>query len=84
MEINESLKCLITANHVINKDLANKNIAINLKIRNKDIQITLDNRWTKFNEMKDFTVIEIKDLDIELIKKVKFLDYDLNYIKGYE
>ena len=37
----------------------------------------------KFFEELDITIIEIKEID-NIIKDIEFLDYDLNYIKGYK
>ena len=79
------IKCLFTNYHIISKDLINK--VINIKIYNnfkKSIDIILDKKYTKFFEDLDITILEIKDsYEKELIKEIEFLDYDSNYIKGY-
>jgi hypothetical protein len=57
---------------------------INIEIYNKNkIKIELKNRDIKFFEELDITIIEIKEID-NIIKDIEFLDYDLNYIKGYK
>ena len=81
MLIENNLKCLITNYHIISKNLINDNIIIKL-YNNKEIKIELKNRYIKFNEEKDITIIEIKDID-NIINEIDILDYDLNYIRGY-
>ena len=73
---------MMTNYHVISENLINNNIDIQL-YNNKKLTIKLDNRDIKFYNNLDITIIEIKESD-EIIKDVDFLDYDLNYIKGYE
>ena len=82
----ETVKCLITNNHVINEDSLNK--MINLEINNKtNIKLLLDdkNRGILFIKSLDITVIEIIEEDFEIIRNVKFLDYDKknsNHVKN--
>ena len=72
--------CLITANHVIDSNLINKNIEIELYNKNKyNIELN-KNRFFKFLEELDITIIEIKDSDN--IKDIEYLYHDLNYIQG--
>ena len=83
MIINKSLKCLITACHVISKNMINS--IIDIEIYNKKIiKLDLNNRNIKFMTDLDIAIIEIKDND-EIIKDgIKFLLYDLNFKLGYE
>jgi len=83
MIIND-IKYLLTNYHVINKNLIDK--IINIEIyNNKKIEIikNMNYRNIKFYEYLDITIIEIKESDY-IIKDIDFLDYDLNYIRGYE
>ena len=80
--LNNSFKCIMTNYHVIKKELINNTITIEL-YNNKKINIQLYERNLKFYDKLDITIIEIKDSN-EIIKDIKFLDYDLNYVKGYE
>ena len=58
-----SLKCLISSNHVINSNLTNKDIEIEI-YNKKKINLELKNRYIKlFEQPIDISVIEIKDLD---------------------
>jgi hypothetical protein len=80
--LNNNFKCLITNYHVISKE--STNIIINIEIyNNKKIEIKLNNRYYKFYENNDVTIIEIKESD-DIIKDIDFLYYDLNYKIGYE
>ena len=80
--LNNNLKFLITNYHVISKELLN--IIINIEIyNNKKINIKLNNRYYKFYDKMDITIIEIKESD-NIIKDIDFLYYDLNYKIGYE
>ena len=75
-------KFLITNYHNLNENLNNKIITI--EIYNKEtIQIIFDSKYCSFYEDIDITILEIKD-NYELIKDIDFLDYDLDYKKGYE
>jgi len=79
MKINKELKYLFTCNHVLSKDIINE--SINIKTHNKkEIKFELKNRNI---EIIDIAMIEIKEND-EFIKDIDFLDYDSNYIKGYD
>ena len=84
----KKINCLITNYHVIsqeNVDLKNR-ILIQIEKDNKDIEITLDNNKRFIYCIQkpiDFTIIEIKDSD-KVSKDVNFLNYDLNYLTGYE
>jgi hypothetical protein len=76
MEYN-SVIYLITANHIISRDIK----SIKIEIWNKKIiQLNLDNRYLKFLKKEDIAAIQIKQnesIDIYCLK------FDLNYIKGY-
>ena len=80
-----SFKSLITNYHVISEDLINK--YIELELHNKETKkLFLDNNFRKiifFKYNLDITVIEIKNDDLEIIKNVIFLDFDYNYLRGY-
>ena len=77
-------KCLFTNYHIIKKDLINKNINIELYNNHGRISIKLNQKYIKFFEDLDITIIELNNSSFsELIKDVEFLDYDSNYIKGY-
>ena len=83
MNISNTIKYLITNYHVINPDLINEDIEIEIW-NHKKMKLNLNNYNIKyFKEPKDITVIEIKNSD-EIYKDIKFLDYDKNYINGYE
>ena len=82
------IKCIFTNHHILSKDLINKVITIeiynNYNYFKKSIDIILDKKYTKFFEDLDITILEIKDsYEKELIKEIEFLDYDSNYVKGY-
>ena len=84
-----NVKCIFTNYHIISKDLINTNINIELYnnniINNKNIGIILNKKYIKFFEDLDITIIEIEDsYEDKLIKDIEFLDYDSNYIKGYD
>ena len=75
-------KFLITNYHNLNENQINK--IINIEIYNKKkIQIILDMENCTFYEDIDITIIEIKG-DYEIINDIVFLDYDLDYTKGYD
>ena len=83
MNISDTLKCLITNYHVINPYAKLENIEIEIH-NNKKMKLDSINRNIKYIEQpKDITVIEIKMND-EIYKDIKFLDYDRNYISGYD
>ena len=79
---NISFKHMMTNYHEISENLINNNIDI-LLYNKKNINIKLYNRDIKFYNKLDITIIEIKESD-EINKDIKYLDYDLNYTKGYE
>ena len=74
------MKFLITCNHVISLDVKK----FEIEIWNKQIKLLelKDRNLISFEKPIDVTVIEINDLD-DFINDIQFLDYDLNYIKGY-
>jgi len=80
----KNIKYLLANYHVINKDLIDKIIYIEI-YNNKKIEMKINNndRDIKFYEPLDITIIEMKETD-NIIKDIDFLDYDPNYIKGYE
>ena len=78
-------KCIMTNYHIISTDLINQIIYIKL-FNNKKIQLILKEKFIKFFNNLDITIIEldnIKNIN-NYIKDVYFLDYDSNYNKGYE
>ena len=79
----QSFKSLITAYHIINSDIENKNIEIEIYNKEK-INIILNNRIIKYFKNLDISIIEIKELDIINNKDIKYIKYDLNYKEGYE
>ena len=82
MLLNDNSKYLITNYHVISKEEIYNNINIELY---NHIKIKLDLKILnyKFYEELDITMIDINDIK-DIIKNVEFLDYDKNYLKGYE
>lgn len=81
LKLKKHPKCMLTNYHVISESQINTQI--NIQIYNKEkIDIKLNDRYYKFFEDLDITIIEIKDTD-NIIKDI-FLDYDLNYITGYD
>ena len=82
MNVNEPLHYLITNYHLINEDLKIEYIEIEI-YNNKKMKLNLDNRNVKyFPKPKDITLIEIKN-DDEIYNDIQFLNYDKNYINGY-
>ena len=80
LKISDSLKYLITNYHIIDNNTQKVEIEICNK---KQIELNLRNYSIKFfDEPKDITAIYIKNT-FELYKDIDFLDYDLNYLKGY-
>jgi len=83
MKISNSIKYLVTNYHVIKPDLINEDIEIEIW-NHKKMKLNLNNYNIKyFEDPKDITVIEIKNSD-EIYKDIVFLNYDRNYINGYE
>ena len=75
----KSSNYLITNEHVVSKD--KKSILIEIWDKTK-IKINLENRFTLYlQKPKDITVIELEKNEIQ---NVQYLDYDLNYIRGYK
>jgi len=82
MNYSDSIKALITNYHLLNPSIEKENIEIEIYDK-KTMKLNFENRFTKyFNFPKDIEIIEIKNTD-EIYKYIKFLDYDLNYKKGY-
>jgi hypothetical protein len=81
MKVNDSKKYLITAYHVIPQDRTYEEIKLEI-YNNKRIILKLKDRFIKYFEEKDITLIEIKDTDA-IGNEIKFLYYDLNYVLGY-
>ena len=81
--IYNSLKCLISVNHVITSNLINKNIEIEI-YNKKKINIELNSRYIKFYKRPiDISVIEIKEKD-GIDKEIEYLNHDINYkVIGY-
>ena len=80
LKISDSLKYLFTNYHVITKNI----IKIEIEMYDKrQIELNLRDYFIKyFDEPKDITAIYIYNL-YDTFKDIDFLDYDLNYIKGY-
>ena len=78
----DSKKYLMTCYHVLNPSFIN--CKIEFEIHNQKIfQLKFQNRFTKyFDRPDDIAIIEIKESD-EIYKEVEYLDYDKNYIDGY-
>ena len=77
----KSLKCLISANHIIRTNLLKKSIEI--EIYNKEnFNLILNNRYIKFFEDLDISLIEIKESDEINNKGIQYLKHDLNYKEG--
>ena len=82
MKISDTQKYLITNYHVINQNNIYDNIEIEIH-NQKKMKLNLNNREVKyFPKPKDITMIEIKTSD-NIYNDILFLDYDLNYQKGY-
>ena len=76
------VKFLITNYHNLNENQINK--IINIEIYNKEqIKIIFDSKYCTFYEDIDLTIVELKD-DYEIINDIGFLNYDLDYTKGYD
>ena len=83
LDYSRSKKLLMTCYHVIDPTLQNKIIEIEIYNGNK-MELSLSDRYIKyFDKPKDITIIEIKESD-EIYKEIKYLNYDLNFMKdGY-
>ena len=82
IKLSESLKYLFTNYLIINPNSINVNIELE-KLNKKNMNLILNERHIKyFEKPKDVTVIQIKETD-KIYEDIEFLDYDLNYMKGY-
>ena len=82
LNFSASKQYLITNYHIINPSVENEDIEIEIHNKNK-FKLKFNNRYTKYlDKPKDIAIIEIKNSD-EIYKDIEFLDYDLNYKKGY-
>ena len=80
MRVNNT-KYLITKYYILNERL--NEIVLEIKLYNyKNMQIRINNKDITFLKKFGITIIEIKESDNK-INDIFFLDYDLNYIKGY-
>ena len=82
----DSFRCLITNYHVISEELEDKYIELEL-CNKKVVKLLLDKNSriiSFFKRPKDITVIQINDQDIDIIENVDFLNYDMNYLNGYD
>ena len=83
MLIND-IKYLITNYHNIKENLISQIINIEIFNNHKiSMKLDINNRHIQFFKNIDITIIEIKESD-DIIKDIDFLNYDLNYIGGYE
>ena len=83
MKINNSLKYLITNYHIISEKELNEDIEIEIH-NHKKMKLLLKDRDIKyFPSPKDITTIKIRN-DDEIYSDITFLDYDMNYKKGYQ
>ena len=77
--IYQNRKFLITCYHVINQEINN----FYLEIWNKETKkFELNKHFIKFFQDADATVIELNNSE-DFINDIVFLDYDLNFLKGY-
>ena len=82
MKIYDNGKYLITNHHVIFPEIINKDIIIEIH-NHREMKLNFNDRVIKyFPKPKDITMIEMKNYD-EIYNDIEFLDYDLNYIRGY-
>ena len=84
---NKIFPVLITNNHVINKEILNKNEKILIIINNEEREIELKNRIKYTNEEYDITIIEIKEKKDKINKYLEIDDKiienksNISYIK---
>jgi len=78
MKITDTLKCLITNNHVLDQETINSKVELEIWNSKKILLNTNDHYIKYFVKPKDITVIEIKEED-ELYKDIKFLNFDSLY-----
>ena len=82
MKVSDNEKYLITNYHVISQNNINDDIEIEI-YNEKTMKLNLNNRKIEyFPRPKDITIIEIKSND-EIYNDILFLDYDLNFKRGY-
>ena len=80
MRVNNT-KYLITKYYILNERL--NEIVLEIKLYNdKKLPIRINNKNITFLKKFGITIMEIKESDNK-INDIFFLDYDLNYIKGY-
>ena len=77
MKITDTLKCLITNNHVLDQETINSKVELEIW-NSKKILLNTNDHYIKYVKPKDITVIEIKEED-ELYKDIKFLNFDSLY-----
>ena len=83
MRVSDTEKYLITNYHVINQSNINDDIEIEID-NQKTMKLNLNNRKINyFPKPIDITMIEIKTSD-EIYNDILFLDYDLNFKRGYK
>ena len=83
MKVSNYQKYLITNCHVINESNINDDIEIEIYNQNTMI-LNLNNRKVIcYSKLEDITMIEIKTNDY-IYKDILFLDYDINYKRGYQ
>ena len=84
MKISDSQKYLITDNCMLSQNKINENIEIQI-YNSKIMKLNFNNRLNKFffESPKNIVIIELKNND-EIYNDIEFLDYDLNYLKGYD
>ena len=82
MKVSDTKKYLVTNNHVISQNKIYDDIEIEI-YNQKTMKLNLNNRKIKYFEYpKDITLVEIKKSD-EIYNDIIFLDYDLNFKRGY-
>ena len=76
----KNINYLITCYHVVNSKIKK----FDIETFDKEIfSLELSNRYIEYYDGSfDITVIELKNSD-EFVNYIDYLDYDLNYIKGY-
>ena len=83
MKIDNNKKYLVTNYHAKFKNNINNDIILEI-YNHKKMKLNIDNRDIKYFESQiDIIIIEIKN-DDEIYSDIEFLDYDSNYIKGYD
>ena len=84
MKVSDTKKYLITNNHVISQNKINWDIEIEIH-NHKKMKLNFNDRDVQFFPgVKDITMVEIKNNDSIYNDDIEFLDYDLNYIRGYK